>query len=67
MRIIEDGLIVDDHYLPPGTAVGVSIYTTHRDKEVWGSNHDGKLDIGQGQTKPFDHMQITPLKDGFSQ
>jgi hypothetical protein len=43
MRVIETGYMVDGHYLPPGTAVGVSIWTTHRDKNVWGEDHDGEL------------------------
>ena len=67
MRIIKDGMIVDGHYLPPGTAVGISIYTTHRDEDIWGPNHDGELDNGQSPTKPCIDMQITSLKDGLSQ
>lgn len=35
-RIVpEDGMPVGDVFLPPGTAVGIQSYDTHRDPEVW--------------------------------
>lgn len=41
MRIIDSALEVEGYYLPPGTEVGIPIWSTHRDPLIWGPDSDG--------------------------